>query len=154
VPEAVDTGRSPRRDALELGVLGGGNELVFIAEGDGEPGGAKVVALAYEHCGFEVGVPFDGLGSGKYATAERKVFFVKLLLECDCVGRDDELAALVDGLNDARQKVGEGFADARAGFEKQGFVGGHGGGDGAGHGFLLGAMFEVELTDEDTVIRK
>ena len=60
------------------------------------------------------------------------------------MGGDDQLARRVDGVNEAWHEVGEGFTDAGAGFKEERFVALHGGGHGAGHGFLLRAMIEFE----------
>ena len=59
------------------------------------------------------------------------------------MGGDDELPGLVRGVDNAREQVGEGFADTRAGFEKQMLVVHQGGGDGAGHLRLLGPVLKI-----------
>lgn len=154
VAEAFGGGGGPVGDAVEFGLFGGAEEVLFIAESGGEAGGAAVVALTEEDGGFEIGVGFGVGVGGKNAAAEGEVFAVNLFLEGDGVGGDDELAGLIDGVDDAREEVGEGFADAGAGFKEEGFVVGHGGGDGAGHGFLLGAVFELKGGSENAVGRK
>lgn len=55
---------------------------------------------------------------------------------------DDQLAFLIDGVDDAGREVGEGFADAGAGFKEERGVGLEDGGDGARHRLLLRAVFE------------
>ena len=60
------------------------------------------------------------------------------------MGRDDELPAGVDGVDQTGNEVGERFADAGAGFEQEGFVALHRGGDGAGHLFLLRPVVELQ----------
>ena len=58
--------------------------------------------------------------------------------------RDDELAPGVDGVDKTGDEVGEGFADAGAGFEKERFVCFHCGGDGTGHFLLLRPVVELQ----------
>ena len=137
-------GLGPSGDTLQLLVLGGGEKLVFVAQGGGQTRGAQVVALADQHGGFERGVGLGFFGGGKHPAAQGQVFLVELFLEGDRVGGDDHLPRLVHGVDDAGQEVGEGFADAGAGFEQERLVALHRGGDGAGHFLLLGTMFESE----------
>ena len=49
------------------------------------------------------------------------------------MSRNEQLAGLVDGLNDSGHEIREGLADAGAGLEEKRLIGGDGGGNGAGH---------------------
>ena len=60
------------------------------------------------------------------------------------MGRDDQLAGLINGADDAGQEVGEGFADAGAGFKEQGGVVFHRGGYRPRHLLLLGPVLETQ----------
>ena len=57
---------------------------------------------------------------------------------------DNQLPRLVDGVDDAGQEIGEGFADAGAGLEQQRLVGLHRGGHRAGHLLLFRAVLELQ----------
>jgi type II secretory pathway component PulM len=57
-------------------------------------------------------------------------------------GAADASGLVVDRVDQPGQEVGEGFADAGAGFKKERGVGLEDGRDGARHRLLLGAMFE------------
>lgn len=68
------------------------------------------------------------------------------------MGGDDELALLIDGVDDAGREVGEGFADAGAGFEEERLIGFERGGDRARHGLLLRAVFEIQARVEPATL--
>ena len=103
VAQAMLAGGGPLGDALQFRVLAGGNQFLFVAQGVGETGGAEVVAFAHEDRGTKVGVTADGVVAGEHLATERKVLAIELLLERDGVGGDNQLAVLVDGLDDAGQ---------------------------------------------------
>lgn len=144
----------PLGDAEEFALFGMGEEVLFVVEGGGETRGAEVVGFADQYGGFEVGVAGELGGGFEEPAADREVFGFELFLEGDCVGGDDELAGAVDGVDDAGGEVGEGFADAGAGFEEERGVVAHRSGDGAGHLFLFGAMFERKRAGEDAILGK
>ena len=60
------------------------------------------------------------------------------------MGGDDQLAALVDGVDEPGQEVGERFADARAGLEEERLVVAQGRRDRRGHLCLLRPVLQVE----------
>ena len=108
----------------------------------GEPGRAEVIGLAEQDGGAEAGVTGEGGIGLKEAADEREVLRLELFLQGDRVRGDDQLAFLIDGVDDAGREVGEGFADASAGFKEERGVGLEDGGDGARHRLLLRAVFE------------
>lgn len=62
------------------------------------------------------------------------------------------MALLIDGVDDAGREVGERFADAGAGFEKEWLVGLEDGGNRARHGLLLRAVLELETGVEPAAL--
>ena len=152
--QAIFAGAGPFGDTLQFRVLARGNQFLFVAQRVGETGGAQVVALADEDRGAEIGVAADRVVAGEDFAAKGQVLAVELLLQRDGVGGDDQLPVLVDGLDDAGEQVGEGFANAGAGLEEQGIIGGLSGGDRPGHGFLLRAVLQLELVCQDAVLGK
>jgi len=142
--EAVGGFEGPVHDTLEVVVEGAFEQVGAGLEGAGEALGAEVVGAADEDGGEEIGKRFK-LGDGaEEGAADFEVFFEDLFLEGDGVGGDDEGAFGFLREEEAGEQVGEAFADAGAGLDDEGFVIAEGGGDGAGHAFLAGAVFELE----------
>ena len=144
VPQAGGGGLGPLGDALQFCVVGVGEERRAVGECVAEPRRAEVIRFADEHRRSKVGVTGEGGVGFKNAPADRQVLRFDLLLQRDGVRRHDHLPALVDGVDEPREEIGEGFADARPGLEQQRLVGGHGRGDRVGHLRLLGAVLQMQ----------
>ena len=130
----------PLGHALQLLHLGRGEELVGVLEGLVQAAGAEVVRAALEHRVVE---PHRRRQRAEHGVEHRQVFLRELLLEVDGVGADDGLLLVREGEEDGRDKVGEGFADARAGLDDEVRARGQGAGYGHGHSLLLGPELEV-----------
>ena len=142
VAQAGIGGLGPAGDALQFVVVGVGEKTRAVGEGLGEAGRAEVVGFTEQDGGAEIGVAGEGGIRLEKAADERKVLGLELFLQGNRVRRDDQLALLIDGVDDAGGEVGEGFSDAGAGFKEERGVRFEDGGDGARHRLLLRAVFE------------
>ena len=148
MPQAGLGGLGPFADALQFLVVGVGEQRAAVRQSVAQPGRAEVIRFADQH-----GRPKPGIGGEvgrgpEDFPANREILLLNLLLQRDGVRRDDQLAALVGGVNDARKKVGEGFADPGAGLEQQRLVIAHGGRDRLRHPRLLRAVLQVQRRAE------
>ena len=144
VPEARVGLLRPVGDALQFIVVSIGKERRAIRERVAEARRAEVVGFADEHSGLEVGVAGEGRRGLEELPALREIARFQLFLQRDGVGRDDELAGGIDGVDEPGDEIGQRLAHARAGFEEEGLVGLHGRGDGARHRLLLRAVAQIE----------
>src|ERR1051325_1640078 len=71
------------------------------------------------------------------------VFVIELVLEIDCVRRDDRFFVLLEREENRGHKVSERFADAGAGLDDKMSIFLEGAGNGGGHGLLLRAKLEI-----------
>ena len=101
-----------------------------------EGGGAEEIVAALQQDGLEL-ARHDFLH-------ERNVLEHELLLQGDGVGGDDRLALRAERVEHGGDKVGEGFADARARLDDDVGAAFQRSGDGARHALLLGADLDLQ----------
>ena len=97
----------PCRDALKFRMLRRGKKLIFVAQSSREPSRAKIVRFANKHSALEGHIGFQLWRRREDPPTKRKIFQFELLLKRDRVGGHNKRAALVDGVNDSRKKLGQ-----------------------------------------------
>ena len=135
----------PVRDPLQFLLLGGREEFGARFQRLAQARSAEVIGPTEKDGMPESGAILQGGVGGKEFPAERKVLGFDLLLEGDGMGGDKERTARADGVEQPRNQVGEGFADARAGLRKKRPILRHGTGRTPCHIRLLGTELEAEM---------
>ena len=82
-------------------------------------------------------------GLVQQAANDRYIFVEQLLLEIDCVRRDDRFAFLSQSIEDRGHKIRQGLAYPGSSFHYQMMIFGQGFGNSARHPLLFGTEFET-----------
>ena len=132
-------------DELQLGGLAAAEEIATVGVGVFQPGGAEVVAAAFEQLGMK---GTDDLFD------DRDVLVDELLMKVDRVRADDGFAPLLEGEFDGGDKIGQGLADPRCRLNNERAVFFQGPGDELRHVLLLRAIFKLRGLGELTLCGK
>ena len=131
---AVLCRKTPLADALQLGVLGRGEQIFRLRDRSSESGRAEVVLAAFQQHRLEL--------LGEDLLHERNVFEHELLLQRDRVCGNDGLLFRANRVERGWNQIRERLSNTRAGLDHQMRSGFQGPGDGTRHALLLGAVFK------------
>ena len=126
--------KTPLADALQLGMLGRGEQIFRLRDRASESGRAEVVLAAFQQHRLEL--------LGEDLLHERNVFEHELLLQRNRVGRNDGLLFRANRVERGWNQIRERLSNTRAGLDHQMRPGFQGPGDGTRHALLLGAVFK------------
>ena len=131
---AVFCGKTPLADALQLGVLRRGEQILRLRDRPREPRRAEIILAAFQQHRLEL--------LGEDLLHERNVFEHELLLQRDRVSGNDGLLFCANRVERGGDQIGEGFANTRAGLHHEMRSGFESPRDSSGHALLLGAVFK------------
>ena len=131
---AVFCGKTPLADALQLGVLRRGEQILRLRDRASEPGRAEVILAAFQQHRFEL--------LGEDLLHERNVFEHELLLQRDGVGGNNRLLFCANRVERSGDQIRERLADPRARLDHKMRAGFESPRDGSGHALLLGPVFK------------
>ena len=137
---------APFPNALQLGMLGRGEQFLRLIQRAGEARGAQIILPPLQQHRLEL--------IGDDLLHEWNVLKHELLLQRDRMGADHRLALRPHRMERRRHQVGKGFSNARARLDHHVTTGLDRPRNGPRHALLLGAVFKRGRSREDAGFRK